>query len=372
MRDFDTRGMGWLPGRDPFLHTAMTVLLGAERDNPAAWARAARRWSGCCWRSPVRVTSVATDPGDRGAAHPRPAARHARAADASAHADPHRQGPLTTPTRGGAGWSTCWREEKPVLVTPAAIRSWSYRGEHTPASGRQTVDRRAQLELDELSTQLVERAEDVMSAQSRLRGLLGPRTHDHRRSRATGGAAPHRRGGLRTGRRPLRRARRHRPWRAACEEFIHVGMDPQTVERDRPPAQGQGHAGRADRRSEVRSASPSSPTTRARSGFPAHHPPMTSFLGVPIRVRDEVFGNLYLTESARGQFSADDEDWSSWRWPPRPASRSRTPGCSSSPSAARSGSGARPRSPPLLSTDGEEPLDLIAQQTLDGSPTPTW
>ncbi len=31
-------------------------------------------------------------------------------------------------------------------------------------------------------------------------------------------------------------------------------------------------------------------------GFPAGHPPMTSFLGVPIKVRDEVFGNLYLTD----------------------------------------------------------------------------
>ena len=44
------------------------------------------------------------------------------------------------------------------------------------------------------------------------------------------------------------------------------------------------------------------------SGFPPGHPPMTSFLGVPIRVHDEVFGNLYLTESARGQFSAEDEE----------------------------------------------------------------
>ncbi|MDX2543180.1 GAF domain-containing protein [Streptomyces sp. WI04-05B] len=46
----------------------------------------------------------------------------------------------------------------------------------------------------------------------------------------------------------------------------------------------------------------------ASYGFPAHHPPMHSFLGVPIRVRDEVFGNLYLTEkrSAR-EFDVEDE-----------------------------------------------------------------
>jgi signal transduction histidine kinase len=43
-------------------------------------------------------------------------------------------------------------------------------------------------------------------------------------------------------------------------------------------------------------------------GFPANHPPMGRFLGVPIRVRDEVFGNLYLTEKAGGEeFDEEDE-----------------------------------------------------------------
>jgi signal transduction histidine kinase len=42
-------------------------------------------------------------------------------------------------------------------------------------------------------------------------------------------------------------------------------------------------------------------------GFPPGHPPMGSFLGVPIRVRDEVFGNLYLTEK-RGGGEFDEED----------------------------------------------------------------
>ena len=50
-------------------------------------------------------------------------------------------------------------------------------------------------------------------------------------------------------------------------------------------------------------------STHPRSyGFPANHPPMHSFLGVPIRVRDEVFGNLYMTEKRGGApFDADDE-----------------------------------------------------------------
>jgi signal transduction histidine kinase len=44
------------------------------------------------------------------------------------------------------------------------------------------------------------------------------------------------------------------------------------------------------------------------SGFPAGHPPMHSFLGVPIRVRDEVYGNLYLTEKRDGgQFDEEDQ-----------------------------------------------------------------
>lgn len=46
----------------------------------------------------------------------------------------------------------------------------------------------------------------------------------------------------------------------------------------------------------------------ASSGFPDGHPPMRSFLGVPLRIRDEVFGNLYLTNKAGGgDFTEDDE-----------------------------------------------------------------
>lgn len=43
-------------------------------------------------------------------------------------------------------------------------------------------------------------------------------------------------------------------------------------------------------------------------GFPPHHPPMRSFLGVPVRVRDAVFGHLYLTEKTGDrEFTAADE-----------------------------------------------------------------
>jgi signal transduction histidine kinase len=44
-------------------------------------------------------------------------------------------------------------------------------------------------------------------------------------------------------------------------------------------------------------------------GFPAHHPPMHSFLGVPVRIRGQVWGNLYLTEKEDGSdFTPDDEE----------------------------------------------------------------
>ncbi len=48
----------------------------------------------------------------------------------------------------------------------------------------------------------------------------------------------------------------------------------------------------------------------ARSmGFPPNHPPMTSFLGVPVRVEGKIYGNLYLTEKAAGeQFTETDEE----------------------------------------------------------------
>ena len=45
-----------------------------------------------------------------------------------------------------------------------------------------------------------------------------------------------------------------------------------------------------------------------RFGFPEHHPPMTSFLGVPIAVRGEVFGNLYLCDKADGDVFTDVDE----------------------------------------------------------------
>jgi signal transduction histidine kinase len=45
-----------------------------------------------------------------------------------------------------------------------------------------------------------------------------------------------------------------------------------------------------------------------RYGFPPNHPPMRSFLGVPIQVRDEVFGNLYLTDKSTAEVFTDVDE----------------------------------------------------------------
>lgn len=48
---------------------------------------------------------------------------------------------------------------------------------------------------------------------------------------------------------------------------------------------------------------------RRSVGFPANHPPMTSFLGVPVAVRGSIFGNLYLTEKeGAAEFTDEDEE----------------------------------------------------------------
>ncbi|WP_422747854.1 GAF domain-containing sensor histidine kinase [Mycobacterium sp. WMMD1722] len=90
-------------------------------------------------------------------------------------------------------------------------------------------------------------------------------------------------------------------------EFIYEGIDHQTRELIGPLPQGRGVLGvLIDDPQPIRLENILDHP--ASVGFPAHHPPMRTFLGVPIRIRDEVFGNLYLTEKISGQpFSEDDE-----------------------------------------------------------------
>ncbi|MFF8638102.1 GAF domain-containing protein [Streptomyces pilosus] len=89
--------------------------------------------------------------------------------------------------------------------------------------------------------------------------------------------------------------------------FHTVGVDEEQIAKIGPYPEGHGILGELIRHPEpLRLARLSDHP--ASYGFPAHHPPMNTFLGVPIRVRDHVFGNLYLTEKRGGQqFDEDDE-----------------------------------------------------------------
>jgi signal transduction histidine kinase len=91
------------------------------------------------------------------------------------------------------------------------------------------------------------------------------------------------------------------------ERFITTGIDDETRAAIGDPPGGHGvlrvllQDGRPVRVADVTQ----SPHFK---GFPPGHPPMRSFLGVPIFVRDVVYGDLYLAEKERGQFTEGDEE----------------------------------------------------------------
>ncbi|MFE0697754.1 GAF domain-containing protein [Streptomyces sp. NPDC059173] len=90
-------------------------------------------------------------------------------------------------------------------------------------------------------------------------------------------------------------------------EFLPTGIDGDVRRRIGGLPTGHGLLGELIRNPEPLRLSELSDHP-ASAGFPPHHPPMHSFLGVPIRVRDEVFGNLYLTEKrGAADFDAEDE-----------------------------------------------------------------
>jgi signal transduction histidine kinase len=91
-------------------------------------------------------------------------------------------------------------------------------------------------------------------------------------------------------------------------EFITVGIDAETIEKIGPPPEGHGVLGLL-----IWDPKPVRMDDIARHassyGFPPHHPPMHSFLGAPVLVRGEVFGNLYLSEKRGAErFSQEDEE----------------------------------------------------------------
>ncbi|MDG4808657.1 GAF domain-containing sensor histidine kinase [Micromonospora sp. WMMD1120] len=174
----------------------------------------------------------------------------------------------------------------------------------TPSLGLSPLSR---VHLDELLQEMLDRVGEVVTSRERLRALLD----------AVVGIGTNL--DLRT---TLRRI-----VQSACElvgarygalgvvgpdrllhDFIVHGITPEQHERIGDLPHGRGVLGlliddpRPLRMPDI--------TQHPRSyGFPANHPPMHSFLGVPVRIRDQVFGNLYLAEKqGDAQFTEDDEE----------------------------------------------------------------
>ncbi|MEV4603366.1 GAF domain-containing protein [Amycolatopsis sp. NPDC049253] len=146
------------------------------------------------------------------------------------------------------------------------------------------------------------------------------------------------------------------------EEFVHVGMDADALTRIGHLPEGKGLLGALiDDPRPIR-------WTRLQDdprsiGFPPGHPPMESFLGVPIRVRESVFGNLYFADGERGRFSPQDEQLALALAAAAGSAidNARLYETARSQQAWLRASGAIARE--LLSFDPGSPLDLVANHT---------
>jgi len=91
------------------------------------------------------------------------------------------------------------------------------------------------------------------------------------------------------------------------ERFVHTGIDAETVDAIGELPRGNGILGALI--TDARSLRLTAITDDPRSvGFPPNHPPMRGFLGVPIALRGRAYGNLYLTEKAKGPFTDEDQE----------------------------------------------------------------
>ncbi len=162
------------------------------------------------------------------------------------------------------------------------------------------------LQLDDLLTELQLRLSGIVSARDRLRQLLdavlvigtGLDLQDvlHRIVQAAATLADAEYAALGV----------IAPDGDGLSQFITVGIDAEGIAAIGPYPTGRGILGEL-----IRTPSPLRLDDLSEHigsyGFPPHHPPMHSFLGVPVRVRSTVFGNLYLTEK-RGGLPFDEED----------------------------------------------------------------
>lgn len=164
----------------------------------------------------------------------------------------------------------------------------------------------SQLRLRELLTEVQERIEQIVQGRDRLEGLMDAmlvvtsgleldetlRTIVHNAMRLVGA----RYGALGV------RGNDHE-----LAGFVYEGIDAATKDLIGPLPEGRGVLGVLfDDPKPIRLDNILDHP--ASVGFPANHPPMHTFLGVPVRIRDEVYGNLYLSEKVDGEpFSEDDE-----------------------------------------------------------------
>ncbi len=192
-------------------------------------------------------------------------------------------GPFRGRSPGGAEWGSV-DSARPTVPEPPAERR----------------------RIDDLLEELLERADEVLAAREGLRGLLAAN-----RAILAELALPD------LLRRVVECARELAGARygalgvigssGGLDQFVYSGIDEQTAARIGHLPEGLGLLGELIVRPDpIRLADLSAHP--ASIGFPEHHPPMRSFLGVPIRLRDEVFGNLYLAESVRGAFTEDEAD----------------------------------------------------------------
>jgi signal transduction histidine kinase len=169
----------------------------------------------------------------------------------------------------------------------------------------------ARARLDELLEELLERVDEVLDTQDRLRGLLdavvslaGDLSLDSVLQRIVTTASEL--VGARYGALGVLAASGEGDERR-LREFVTYGLT--QAERDRIGDLPRGHGLLGliiDEPHPVRlNVIGDHP---ASYGFPPNHPPMNTFLGVPVRIRDKVFGNLYLTEKRDGaSFTLEDE-----------------------------------------------------------------
>ena len=191
--------------------------------------------------------------------------------------------------------------------TPTSTTASSSTSTSTEKAAPFTFPAVARLELDDLLVQLIERAQEVLRTQGRMRGLVSATQAISSDLDLPTLLA-----------RIVEQARTLIGARYAAlgvvgddgdlTQFVHSGMAPALVSEIGHLPTGRGLLGQLI--TDPRPLRMVTLSEHANSvGFPPGHPPMSSFLGVPVRIRGLVFGNLYLTEKTDGeQFSAEDEE----------------------------------------------------------------